>query len=543
MLLSIDQISESPQNARHVRTSGDADAALLESMRTIGQLQPILVVPAGPGYEVKAGHRRLAAARALGWPEIEAHVLREAPYGGAGPEVPETAMSAAENMVRAPMHPVDQWRAIVELRRSSGYSLETAAAALGTPLALARRMEWLGAMIPAMLEAIGSGDLPSVRVLRVIAQAPHDVQEAALKHHRAGDEVTWDHVANACTVKRIPRGRALFDTKLIAWDEDLFAEAGAPDQFTTTDVAAFLALQREAMGAKVARSKGRYAINDSGEDQYGRVKLPKGWKQEWGVIPKRFVKDDPSRVFLALVEDGYQIGTVAEILATPAVKAVGDGASAADSDPAAAPERPAISKKVQQTLAQMKAGAVRARLGAAMAGPAIQAEAMLGALLLCFTFDNVRAGGLHGSPHGTIAKALVARDGSLRRDVDAAGLCRLAASVIGRAVAFDAPDARDTSGPGAEWLASAIDAEMPRTDTPEVLAGIRGDALAGIAGDHGAGSHGTVGALRKRLAGALPDWRAAAFGAPGPLPLDGDEDGGAALDDEPWSPTDAEAAE
>lgn len=43
---------------------------LAESMRTLGLLQPILVRPDGPGWEVVAGHRRLAAAQSLGWDQI-----------------------------------------------------------------------------------------------------------------------------------------------------------------------------------------------------------------------------------------------------------------------------------------------------------------------------------------------------------------------------------------------------------------------------------------------------------------------------------------
>jgi ParB family chromosome partitioning protein len=553
MLLAIETIRDNPANARAIGAPAAADEALRASMRTIGLLQPILVaadpfrsdaVRGDPIWEVRAGHRRLQAAKALGWTEIAACEI-EPPPGMDSDAIPETAVSAAENMVRAAMHPVDQWRAIGDLCTACGYNLETAAAALGVPLALARRMQWLGGMIPAMLDAIGAGDLPESTTLRVIAQAPGEVQEAALQHLRPGDAYSWRKVAEACTVKRIPRARALFDVTLMAWDEDLFAEVNAPDQFTTADVAAFLTHQHAAMAAKVAKSKGRYAINDGGEDQYGRPKLPKGWRQEWGTIPKRFAKDDERRVFLTLVEDGYQIGTVAEILASPVVKAAGGGASADGLPSAAAPERPAISKKVQAHLAAMKADAVRERLDAALADPAVGAMEMLAALLLCFTFNNVRTG-VALDARRLIGRRMVGGDGDIRAGVTEHDLCVLAASVIGAVIAFDAPDARDTSGPGAEWLARAIDAQMPRTDTQEVLAGIKGDVLAGIAKDHRIDSHGTVGALRKRLTGQLSGWRAAAFGAPGPVagssPIDdGEADDGQAGED--WQPGTAEAAE
>lgn len=169
MLLPISSIREHPHNARRIGASPEADNALAESLRTIGLLQPVLVVPllvdhddneqAPAVWELRAGTRRLRAAKTLGWSDIPAVTLVVHDNGVNG-LAPETAISAAENMVRAPMHPVDQWRAICDLRTSSGYSLETASAALGVSLPIARRMEWLGAMAPDLLEAIGQGDLP-----------------------------------------------------------------------------------------------------------------------------------------------------------------------------------------------------------------------------------------------------------------------------------------------------------------------------------------------------------------------------------------------
>jgi ParB family chromosome partitioning protein len=56
---------------RHRTDLGDLDS-LAESMRDLGQLQPILVTPE---LRLIAGERRLAAARVLGWTSIEAKVV------------------------------------------------------------------------------------------------------------------------------------------------------------------------------------------------------------------------------------------------------------------------------------------------------------------------------------------------------------------------------------------------------------------------------------------------------------------------------------
>ena len=104
--MPIDSIHESTDNARRVMSDTLSDDALRTSIDTLGMLMPILVKPNGDGYVVVAGNRRLAAARALGWDEVPVVTLLTSKDN-----IHTAAMSAAENMVRAPMHPVDTWRA------------------------------------------------------------------------------------------------------------------------------------------------------------------------------------------------------------------------------------------------------------------------------------------------------------------------------------------------------------------------------------------------------------------------------------------------
>lgn len=518
MMLAIDTIVESPANARRISGSADADKALCESIAALGLLQPVLVVRSDAEqelWELRAGHRRLAACRALGHTAIAAVELD-------GAEQPEVAISAAENMVRAAMHPVDQWRALAALQHAKGFDLNTAATALGIAPVLARRMSHLGSMDAALLDAIGAGVMPDQHEMRRIAQAPKEVQREALERgtYRSakGDTVNWRLVADGCTVRRIPRTRAIFDPDSFLWDEDLFAEPGAEDQFTTSDVAGFLDRQKAALAAQVVKAKGKLEVLAYDMTGRGDTKPPKGWQFTYDSVPKRWRKDDPRRAFAILVEDGWKLGSVTYTLAEPvAPREQGDA-----SDPARAPaERPPINKKTLQQLAVIKAKAVQERLEVYQHnGPA----AMLRALLLLFTCRNVQAGGIAGSPYGMIASKMVNPDGTPNADLSDDDLCALAAWLIGTAITFDAPDQFKGSGNGAEWIAMAIAAEMPRTDTADILKGINGDTLAAIAENAGVSSRGTVGALRKRLAGALADWRAVTFGAAGPIPGDHDDD-------------------
>lgn len=72
--LPIAAIKPSPRNPR---TRVDSIAELAESLRAHGLMQPVVVRPVASGYELIAGHRRLEAAKLLGWTEIAAVVRDE----------------------------------------------------------------------------------------------------------------------------------------------------------------------------------------------------------------------------------------------------------------------------------------------------------------------------------------------------------------------------------------------------------------------------------------------------------------------------------
>ena len=64
-------------SARNPRMHIDNIAELADSLRAHGLLQPVVVRRRGrDGYELIAGHRRVQAAKLIGWPEIAA-VIRD----------------------------------------------------------------------------------------------------------------------------------------------------------------------------------------------------------------------------------------------------------------------------------------------------------------------------------------------------------------------------------------------------------------------------------------------------------------------------------
>jgi ParB family chromosome partitioning protein len=120
--IRVDQIEPSRRNPRRTLEVDD----LAESLRDHGLLQPI-VVRAHPTraarYEVVAGHRRLAAAHALGWEHIAA-TLRVAD----GDEA--YLLTVVENLQRQDLSPLEESEALDVLVRERGWSTRQVARAV-----------------------------------------------------------------------------------------------------------------------------------------------------------------------------------------------------------------------------------------------------------------------------------------------------------------------------------------------------------------------------------------------------------------------------
>ncbi|HET6318071.1 MAG TPA: ParB/RepB/Spo0J family partition protein, partial [Chloroflexota bacterium] len=96
---------------------------LAESIRAHGLLQPIVLRPVDGVFEVVAGHRRLAAARELGWTEIPA-LVREANEGEA------YVLTLVENLQRSDLTAREESRALETLVRERGWSTRQVADAI-----------------------------------------------------------------------------------------------------------------------------------------------------------------------------------------------------------------------------------------------------------------------------------------------------------------------------------------------------------------------------------------------------------------------------
>jgi ParB family transcriptional regulator, chromosome partitioning protein len=516
-IMPVEWLALDPLNARSLHGVDAELEGLAASMNALGQLQPIIVRPdpdaeEGPKrYLVTIGSRRFRAAQILGWQHMTVVVFQ---FG----EDDAIAISAAENMARKAMHPVDEWRAVSALMTEVGWTLERAARSLGVDPAVLPRLRQLGEMAPQVLDALRRGAMPPVHLLRAISTATHEAQRGALGAGTEPDgSLNWSRIAGVCRVTRIQRSYAIFDLGegcKVTFTEDLFAEADDVDRFYTNEVDKFMRYQREEIEEALKRGKGRYRTADRHANDLVSDIIPHGWTRVFDDIPKRWVKGDTRAVLLILQVGGEGMGQVTEVLIQPrpgTVSGIRDegGADASLVIPPP-PVAPSLNKATLRLLASMKEDAIKERL--LDLAKAEQATFLLHALLLSLLGSNVTiAGGrLHETRVG-IAKALLTPKGEPRDEVSDRSVCNMAAAVIGSLSVFQAPEVVGHAGPAAEHVALLIGALAPRCDTIEVLKGASPAALEALAVEGRVNLGGSPTALRKRLAGNLPDWRPAAF--------------------------------
>ena len=158
------------RDPRQVPADRLSDAALKANSNAIGFVQPPLFSEEEDGtLTIIAGRRRIKSAIANKLKEMAILVKPADPL--------DDMRAVAENVVRAPMSPIDLWRAIEDLA-SKNWTEEAIATAFAVPLRQVRKLRLLGAIHPAMLEHMGRGDMPEERYLRAIASAPLSEQAA-----------------------------------------------------------------------------------------------------------------------------------------------------------------------------------------------------------------------------------------------------------------------------------------------------------------------------------------------------------------------------
>lgn len=467
-LIKVDPRSlvENPDRARQTRSSPQADALLLATIKAVGIVQPPVIAPqggGGNGYVINAGHRRVKQAIAAGLEEIEVLVDEAANDNGA-------MRSMIENIAREALNPVDQWRAIERLV-ALGWTEEAIGVALALPVRQIRKLRLLAHVLPAMLDQMAKGDMPNEQQLRTIAAASLEEQKEVWKAQKPkkGDVASWWSIANGLSKRRMYAKDASFGDDLaraygIEWVEDLFAPADEDSRFTT-DVEAFLGAQQEWMTNSLPKHGIIAEVNN-----WGQVALPPKAERIYGKPGKG------DRTALYLDREG-KVQSVHFRVAEVKKAGKGKGVETEDDTIITAKPRPDVTRKGMEMIGDLRTDA----LHEALARAPIEDDTLLALLVLALSGRNVSiqsgaASGTHGFARmERHAVRLFSETGELAFDLDT---MRIAA----RSVLIDTLSARENrsdSGIVARIAGVAIGANnfLPNMGTEEFLSCLSRPAL------------------------------------------------------------------
>lgn len=151
--LKVDSIRANPLQPRRVFDEHSL-GELANSIRTRGNLQPIVVRPSDAGYELVAGERRLRATRLAGLTEIPA-IIRSV----ADDQMLELAL--IENIQRADLNPVERARGYRLLAEKYNLTHEQVAERVGEDRATVSNYLRILTLGDSILPLLESGDLSS----------------------------------------------------------------------------------------------------------------------------------------------------------------------------------------------------------------------------------------------------------------------------------------------------------------------------------------------------------------------------------------------
>ena len=212
-LVALADIRPSPYNPRRAL---DGIAELAASLAEHGLLQPLVVRQVGPhNYELIAGHRRLEAARTLGWTEIAVSVREE---------TAEQAyiLTLVENLQREDLTPREEAAALEVLLRERGWTTRQVGEAIKRSHAyVSRRLRVFEDEALAPLVLKDESPLPVSTAEELLGVADVNLRRALAQ--RAADE-GWERPQvraavremAATLVRSVPsareRGRQVVDT-------------------------------------------------------------------------------------------------------------------------------------------------------------------------------------------------------------------------------------------------------------------------------------------------------------------------------------------
>ena len=243
------RIRENPRQPR-LRMDDEALAALAESIRQHGVIQPILVTETIDGYQLVAGERRVRAARLAGLERVPAIVRQLA-------DRQQLELALVENLQREDLDPIEAARAYRQLVEEFSFSQEDLASRVGRARSTVANTLRLLELHQSVQDAIVDGRISEGHA-RALGGLPHEAQARALESIVDG-ELSVRQVEELVRRVREPRivetngATTVADPEVERVEEDL----------------------RRALGTKVrlarTRRGGKIVIEYFGDDELARI--------------------------------------------------------------------------------------------------------------------------------------------------------------------------------------------------------------------------------------------------------------------------------
>ena len=167
MEIPLARIRENPRQPR-LRMDESALAALSESIREHGVIQPVLVTETIDGYQLVAGERRVRAARLAGLDHIPAIVRQLA-------DREQLELALVENLQREDLDPIEAARAYRQLIDDFAFTQEDLAARVGRARSTVANTLRLLELHSAVQDALVAGSISEGHA-RAIGGLPTDTQ-------------------------------------------------------------------------------------------------------------------------------------------------------------------------------------------------------------------------------------------------------------------------------------------------------------------------------------------------------------------------------
>lgn len=206
LFIPLNKLKKSPRNARKTPHAKADIEALAASIAANGMLQNPVVEP-----EVKDGKPTGNYLTTIGEGRRQAQLLRvkrkEITKGEPVRCMIETAhnaleISLAENAIRSPMHPADQFEAFFELHRDHGMNAEDIAARFGVTAAVVRQRLKLAAISPKLIDLYRNEEMTLDQLTAFAISDDHARQEAVWEEF--GAEYEREDILAALNGEHVP---------------------------------------------------------------------------------------------------------------------------------------------------------------------------------------------------------------------------------------------------------------------------------------------------------------------------------------------------